>query len=187
MGWFRFVGRIYYGWCRYPAGGVAGNTETFKNSKQYSPAQINQAEYMAYPQIPTIFVWRVTRHDGQYWTAGKVNVLFGLDLDELSWNKIGTVENEWTKRANQLEDIKIFNWFTMGRMRASYIYRRGQHIVEFHDMRYGIRPEAVESLWSMQVSFADNGELIDIRHTRHFHKGGFKELAGRVWGDLWSP
>lgn len=159
----------------------------FEDSNRYSPTQINQAEYRAYPQIPTIFVWRVTRHNQHSWTVGKVNVLFGLDLAKRTWNKVETVENEWTKKANRLEDIKLFNWFTRWQMRASYVHQEGQHIVDFHDMRYGIRPEAVESLWSMQVRFADNGELVDIEHIRHFHKGGFKELAGRVWADLWSP
>ena len=161
--------------------------EHFEKSQQCSLIQISQAEYRAYPQIPTIFVWRVTRHEGQSWVAGKVNVLFGLDLDERAWNKVDTVENEWTKRASQLEDIKTFDWFTMGQMRTSYVYREGHHTAEFYDMRYGVRPESVESLWSMRACFDNNGKLIDIEHLRHHHGGGFGELARRVWGDLWSP
>jgi len=161
--------------------------EHLEQSKQRSFVPIGQAEYRAYPQIPTIFVWRVTRHDGQSWTVGKVNVLFGLDSEKHTWNRVETVENEWTKKAMQLEDVQVFNWFTMRQMRASYIYRDGCHVVEFHDMRYGVRPESTESLWSTRVRFANSGEVIDIEHVRHYHRAGLGELTRRIWADLWSP
>jgi len=159
----------------------------FEKSEQISLVPEGKVVYMGYPQIPTIFVWRVTRHDGQSWTVGKVNVLYGLDLTKRAWNKIEAVENRWVRKAEQLEDVKIFKWFTMGQLRASYIYREGHHTVEFHDMRYGARPESTESLWSMRVCFADSGELIDIEHVRHHHKAGLGKAAKRLWGNLRSP
>lgn len=144
-----------------------------------------QAEYGLYPQIPTIFVWRLMRKDQQSWTTGRVNVLFGRDLRQCQWNKVSRIYNEWVARAGELEEVKIFKWFTMGQTRAGYVRRDGRHVVEFSDMRYGIRPEALESLWSVRVCFDPDGNIVDVEYVRHHRGNGFGEGAKRMWGDLW--
>jgi len=150
-----------------------------------SDAEAGPAEYAAYPQLPTIFVWRVTRRDEQKWMAMRVNVLFGVDVGKSARSEAAIVDNKWVRRARQLREIKVFEWFAMGRTRAKYVRQDGRAIVEFHDMRYGVQPESVESLWSARVRFDESGTAPAIEQVRHYHGRGLGQVARQVWGDLW--
>jgi hypothetical protein len=110
--------------------------------------------------------------------------LFGLDLDKCEWNSEEKVENQWIEKARELPDVKIFDWFAMGQTKASYTQRDGLHMVTFSDMRYGIRPESLESLWGARATFEADGRVAEVEQVSHYDRGGFGELAKRLWGDV---
>ncbi len=173
--------------CLYLVAGFAIRAAVLGSAERYfagTAGDIQNAEYGAYPQIPTIFVWRLTREDSKTWTAGRVNVLFGLDLAKCEWNSVEKVDNEWAERARELPDVQVFEWFAMGQTRVGYRHTDGLHVVTFSDMRYGVRPESVESLWAAQVTFDEEGRVMDVGEIQHYREGGFGQMAKRLWGDV---
>jgi inner membrane protein len=173
--------------CIYLVAGLAIRGVVLHSAEQYFAETSGEAastRYGAYPQIPTIFVWRLTRETAETWTAGRVNVLFGLDLAKCEWNSIDRVDNEWVERARQLPDVRVFEWFAMGQTRASYRHTDGLHVVTFNDMRYGVRAESIESLWAAQVTFDEDGKVMEVGQVQHYREGGFGRMAKRLWGDV---
>jgi len=73
--------------------------------------------YQAYPQIGTIFLWRITYRDDTTWAAGRVNLLFRA---QPHINHATIHSNLWTDKAQQLDETKTFEWFAMGQIRQVY-------------------------------------------------------------------
>jgi hypothetical protein len=171
----------------YLTAGLAIRATVLSSARQYFneiDRDTENVRYGAYPQIPTIFVWRLTREDNRRWTAGRVNILFGLDLTKCQWTTAEKVENQWVEKARILPDVKNFEWFAMGQTRADYAQRDGTHIVTFSDMRYGVRPESVESLWGTRVMFDVAEGIVEIEQISHYGNEDFSGLARRLWGDI---
>ena len=159
----------------------------FEKSGDGRETQAVRAQYDAYPQLGTIFVWRATRRTRDTWLALRVNVLFGIDVENAAKNEAPVQNNEWIERARELPDAKTFDWFAMGRTRAVYFRREGRHVVEFHDMRYGIRPESLEGLWAARVTFDESGDAPSVERAWGIRRNGIVEMLRHIWQDIVSP
>ncbi len=154
--------------------------------EQLHPAA-NTAQYRAYPQLGSIFVWRITRRTDTDWTAGRVNVLFGPVHDKSRWNNAPIETSPWIEKADKLPHTQAFNNFAMNQLRATYDKRSGFRIVDYHDMRYGSSPESLTSLWSLQVTFHASGEIIDIGKTVHHRSRSVQQVAAQSLTDIVNP
>jgi inner membrane protein len=146
----------------------------------------SRPEFHAYPQLGTIFVWRVTAKTEENWSAAKVNVLLPPLAGDFAWQHSETPDNAWIQRARELQDVKIFEWFAMGQLRPTYEKRNGLHIIQFHDMRYGIRSQSLISLWSVRVTFDQRGKLLEIERVRHYPSNGIGSILRQTWTNLFT-
>jgi len=145
-------------------------------------------EYHAYPQIGTIFVWRVTRHCDHNWQVAKMNVLLGrTSIDPEKINSAKIADNQWIRQASRLPQVELFKWFALGQTRADYSQRNGDHIVDFYDMRYGLYPQSLESLWSARATYDTFTNRWTVEYVRPNRDHTMKRLASQVWRDLWTP
>jgi len=145
------------------------------------------AEFRAYPQIGTIFVWRVTRQCPHSWFAARVNVLFGIDFRNAAQSETEIIDNEWVRKARQLPEIKTFDWFALGQLRAAYIEDSGKHMVDFYDMRYAMRPEGLTSIWSIRAVFDESGKLVEVGLAQQYGRGSRWQTLGEMWRYITHP
>jgi inner membrane protein len=148
------------------------------------------AEYRAYPQLGTIFVWRVTRRCPDSWLAAKVNVLFGPDMNRVEYSIATNEDNEWIRRALELPEMKTYDWFAMGQLRATYSRRDGFHVAEFQDMRYGSSAAGLEGQWAARVTFDQSGNVVSVENRRGGggHGGmNASSMLKQMWRDLTNP
>jgi inner membrane protein len=159
-------------------------------------ARVGRAD--AYPALGTIFLWRTVMRTDDGWTVGRVHVLSGSQAQPAH---VVEADNEWVRRARGLEEARVFDWFAMGRTRASYARQGGLqagvnrgleasndlHIVEFHDMRYGRRTDSVESLWGLRVTFDETGRLAEVHRFQAYRGHSVRESLRQAWHDVWNP
>jgi inner membrane protein len=137
----------------------------------------------AYPSIGSIFLWRGVVRTDAGWQVSRQNLLFAPPDRP---NTAAQDDNAWTARANELEDARTWRWFAQGQVRDVYSHRNGLHIVELHDMRYGLIVDDVQSLWALRVTFDEadpnNPRVERVTSFRGLSRRG---LLQRVWGELW--
>lgn len=148
---------------------------------------LNLNRTRAYPILGTILLWRVTAEDKDAWYTARHNILFSRPLERSRFTRRAKVHNEWISRARRLEEIKTYEWFAMGQMRAAYSRRDGLHVVEFHDMRYGAMPGSPDSMWPMLVTFDKTGRVLNISRRLSRRRADRSELLRRIWHDTWNP
>ncbi|MCJ7544955.1 MAG: metal-dependent hydrolase [Phycisphaerae bacterium] len=137
----------------------------------------------AYPSVGSIFLWRGVVRTDAGWQITRQNLWFPPPAQP---TVAGQDENEWVARANGLEEAKTWQWFAQGQVRSVYHHRDGLHIVELHDMRYGLAMGDVQSLWALRVTF-DQADPASPRVERvmNFRGISFGRLVRRAWGELW--
>jgi inner membrane protein len=152
----------------------------FNTAESSSSISVN-----AYPQLGTIFVWRVTIKTPDEWAAAKLNFLY--TKDKLEWQRTRITQNNYIQQAMSLPTVKQFCWFTCGQTRAAYSYENQKHAVEFFDMRYGDSPASLKSLWSLRAftnPFFNNWQIspkqMRIKYSR-------SQAAKQCWKEIWSP
>jgi len=181
---------LYIGWIGFGlstayilTGGVM-KTRAIQTMKKHFPEKTTAGQYQAYPQIGTIFLWRITYRDDTTWAAGRVNLLFRA---KPHINHETIHRNSWIDKARQLDETQTFEWFAMGQIRPVYRKRYDSHVVEIMDMRYGDRPSSLDSLWSLQITFHPNGEVMKTERMQRFHDMSFREVVKANWSRLWRP
>ena len=70
------------------------------------------------------------------------------------------------ERARELAQIKKFDWFAAGMLRAEYREDGGRHVVVFYDMRYSMRTDSTESLWGRAWSSAPTAKCLTFGASR---------------------
>ncbi len=185
IGWIGFGLSVGYLTAGYGLGRLALAEGKAAMAKSF-PCR-GECEYKAYPQLGTNFVWRVTRRCPEGWAAAKVNVLFDSSSELIKMRQEKIVDNEWVRRAREFPEVKLFEWFTMGQMRANYWRVNHQQVVEFFDMRYGVRPESMESIWSVRATFDETWGQWSVEYVQHHHDRPFGSIAREVWRDIWNP
>lgn len=145
------------------------------------------AEYRAYPQLGTIFVWRGTRHCPDSWTTYRLNILYGADPATGESNTVQVVEDDWIRRARQLPPVRTFEWFALGQTRATSRREDGRHVVEFMDMRYGLSPASPVSIWSLRAVFDPALQSWEVEMVHPHRRAGLGTLARRSVRDIVRP
>jgi inner membrane protein len=176
----------------YIAAGMRLHNHACEKMRQAIAAQVpstttqpsDDFEINAYPQLGTIFVWRVTAHNQAQWFVSRWNYLYDQPLKLSSVNE---PENMWVRRAKEQPEVKIFDWFTLGQTRAGVYREDGYHIVEFFDMRYGSSPTSLDSIWSLRVVFSPMNSISAIDYVQPHRNQGLKQLAGRYWREIFTP
>ncbi len=148
---------------------------------------LNLNHARAYPMLGTILLWRVTADDDDAWYTARHNILFSRPLERSRFARRAKVHNEWISRARRLEEIKTYEWFAMGQMRAAYSRRDGLHVVEFHDMRYGATPGGPDSMWPLLVTFDKTGRVLNVSRRLSHRRADRGELVRRIWHETWNP
>jgi len=139
----------------------------------------------AYPALGSIFVWRtVVETDGRWITARIRPLARGAPPRQESAPRQTSV---WIERARELPDVRGYAWFAMGVVRATEADRDGQHVVEFHDMRYGPRPESIDSMWPLQVTFDKQGRPLSAETHPPTAASNRWRILKETWSDLWEP
>ena len=188
IGWTGFIlsvgylvaGRVMHDRAADRALQLASQTGVLARSGPHQGAKVN-----AYPYVGTIFLWRTTVETPKSWMAARIRPLRELDARDVPHNVIRKVSNVWISRAERLEEIQAFTRFAMDQTRATYKRMSGRHVVEFHDMRYGVRPESTESLWPTRVTFDRTGKLLSVERIRHFGLRGRRRMLKKVWEEIW--
>jgi inner membrane protein len=138
----------------------------------------------AYPALGTIFLWRTVLRTDDGWGVARVH-LFSRSLPTIRYAP--QADNEWVRRAERLEEVKVFDWFARSQLRADYSRQDGRHVVEFDDMRYAPTADSLESLWSLRATFDSPGQPPRVERVRHYHGGRFSRMVGQSWHDIWNP
>jgi inner membrane protein len=142
----------------------------------------------AYPQIGSIFLWRAVVETEDHWVAVRVHH-FSKDPPapgEIRSRRKQPV-NRWVRRAQELREYQVYEWFSRGRLRTEYRNLNGVHLVRFHDMRYSWESDGVESLWPLLVEFDDEGRLITASRQSPQRQEDTRSTAADIWSDLWNP
>ncbi len=158
VGWIGFGLSLAYLTCGY-----VFHEKAISHLKYHTNSE--QGSYNAYPFLGSIFVWRTTCQNNNQWITARVNVLHPKESSPTKINVSQNIDNQWAQEARNLEQIKIFDWFTNYHLRADYKKELKRHIIYFHDMRYGLFPESSESLWGTQVILDTLGNCISINRT----------------------
>lgn len=144
IGWTGFVLAVGY----IAAGRVMHDVAARRALGIARSSRVLSAE--AYPSIGSIFLWRGVVRTEAGWEVTRQNLLFAPPAQA---NKATQDDNAWTARADELEEAKTWRWFAQGQVRDVYARRDGLHVVELHDMRYGLVVDDVRSLWALRVTF----------------------------------
>jgi len=169
--------------CGYLAGGRALHDLAVAEARGMAlPTRVVHAN--AYPVLGTIFLWRAVVETDAGWHVSRIRPIGGSDQRQTTFTP--KQSNEWIDRAAAVPEAQSFGWSAMGRARPEHSTENGRHIVEFHDMRYGMVTESPESLWSLRVEFDAAGRADRIYRTRR-HRRDMGKALGRLWDDIWTP
>ena len=137
----------------------------------------------AYPSVGSILLWRGVVRTDDGWQISRENLLFSSSGRP---NLARQDDNEWVARANELPEAKTWAWFAQGQVRYAYTHHDGLHVVELHDMRYGLGTDSVQSLWVLRVTF-DPANPFGPRVERVMSFRGLSRgrLLRQAWDDLW--
>ena len=141
----------------------------------------------AYPALGSIFLWRTVVETESGWQVARVRPLAAEAARTARVNSVREDAGPWVERARALPEVRTFAWFAMRRVRAAYRKEGGEHVVELHDMRYGLRPESTESLWPLRVRFSDAGEVLEVKRLSSRQRMDPWRAVAEAWGDLWAP
>lgn len=149
-------------------------------------AALATGDAAAYPQIPSILVWRVTARTDHFWYAARQNVLLSPPLTADRFNRAANEDHDTAvTTARELAEVREFYWFADGQVRPA-VARVGQtQTVTFDDMRYGYRADSLESMWSFQVTLDAACRVLAARQTHRLHDENRAKMAGRVWQEMW--
>ena len=146
-----------------------------------APAAIIRAE--AYPALGSILLWRAVVETDGGWVVAAVRPISGAVTGVETARK---QDSPWVERALALPAVRRYAWFAMGWVRAAESRQDGRHVVELHDMRYSLRPEGLESLWPLQVTFNEAGEVVSVRSLSTYPGEDRWQFIRRTWRDIWG-
>lgn len=123
----------------------------------------------AYPLIGSLLLWRVVLETPEGYHAVRVHHLNGNDPTSLARTFVPREKPDpWIDRARKLQAVQNYLWFASGRVRAERFDEdagpAGQvHRIVFHDLRYTLKPEASQSIWTLEIILDRRGRLLAVR------------------------
>ena len=149
-------------------------------------AALAAGDAAAYPQIPSILVWRVTARTDHFWYAARQNVLFSPPLTPDRFHRAANEDRDAAvTAARELAEVREFYWFADGQVRPSVTRTGLTKTVTFDDMRYGYRADSLKSMWSFQVTLDAACRVLAARQEHRLHDEDRGKMAGRVWQEMW--
>jgi len=137
----------------------------------------------AYPYLGTVFLWRATVEYEDSWLVARVRPFNGRAVT--TSKTVEKVVNASTRAADDLEQVRMCRWFANGQLRAEYATDRSRRIVTLHDMRYAPKPDSVESLWPLRVTFDDAGKVLKIERLQtRKRQGAMGQYISDVWREI---
>ena len=141
----------------------------------------------AYPYLGTILLWRTTVETDRRWFTARIRPLGSQDPAAIRQESVRKSGHRLILRARKLPKVQTYEWFAMGRIRRKVRWEKGNMVVEFHDMRYGKKPESVESMWPLQVTYSRAGKPKDVQRTGHFRKRPRGKMLKEIWEEIVTP
>jgi len=174
LGWVGFLLSAGY----VAAGGVLHHRAVEEARRLAGEAPIRRVE--AYPALGSVFLWRTVVETDEVW---RVVAIAPLSRPRRPYQaEVAAKESSvWIDRARQLERVRGYEWFAMGWVRAERQDAGDIHLVDFHDMRYGVSTESVDSLWPLRVTFDKSGNLAGIEDLLPRLRGGLAGLLREAW------
>jgi inner membrane protein len=172
--------------CSYLAAGyVLRGRAVDEALARHQPEAVVSAQ--AYPTIGTIFLWRTVIQTPDAWIVTRIHHLSDSSQPPRSSVAAKAPENELIRRARTTRAYRIYDWFSSGNLRAQMAKDSlGRPVVRFHDMRYSMGTDSLQSLWPLEVGFGPDG---DVRYARRSHArrdGTLGEFAAALWRDIWD-
>jgi len=176
----------------YLGGGYALRYLAARQARELAEAKISPGTEKilradAYPYLGTIFLWRTTVETDRRWFAARLRPLGSRDPAAIRQESVRKSGHVLIRRARKLPRVQTYEWFAMGRLRGQVRREKGEQIVEFHDMRYGRKPESVESMWPLRVTYGRAGEPPKARRAKHLRKRPRGEMLKEVWKEIITP
>ena len=163
------------------AGHILHNEAVAEGRARAAESPIVRAD--GYPALGSILAWRIVIETDGAWTALRIRPLdeaHGPPPQEAARRQ----SSPWIDRARTLPQVREYEWFAMGRVRAAYRQEGGVHVVEFNDMRYGASLESIDSLWPLRVTFNEAGEVLRVERLSAFRGRPAWELLRDAWDNL---
>lgn len=149
------------------------------------PAAVVRAD--AYPALGSLLLWRAVVETEQAWHVVRVHYLANADQPLRHEHAAKCDADGWVARATALGEAEIFAWFAMSRVRTAYSRTDGGHVIELHDMRYGLLPSTTESLWFLRVFMDDDGAVRDVAYMRGYLRHDRWAAFGQTWAEIVKP
>jgi inner membrane protein len=163
------------------ARGLAEETMTAPDG---GPAAIRRAD--AYPALGSILAWRTVVETDAGWQVARVRPLAREPVEPDRVHAVADAAGPWVDRARSLRAAHVYAWFAMDRLRAEHRRDGEEHVVTLHDMRYGYRPDRLESLWPLVVRFGPDGQVRQVRRLTPRSRRGMGEMIADAWDDIWG-
>ncbi len=138
----------------------------------------------AYPVLGTIFLFRGVVETEDAWLTARVRPFGGGEIRRARTPK---QSDPWIEKALAHHDGKSFTWFAMGRVRPNHEKVDGKDVVHLYDMRYGLRTEGAESLWSLRIEFDAAGSIVEASRVHRYRRRDMGKAVGRLWREIWTP
>ncbi|MFQ6048650.1 MAG: hypothetical protein ACE5K7_04730, partial [Phycisphaerae bacterium] len=113
----------------------------------------------AYPQIGSVFVWRLVYRTDESFYVARLNSMRAR-LPRFAGAAIAN--DPFVRRAEEHPRVQLFRRFAMGMVRPVHRRLDGQDLVVYHDMRYGWPTDSLESMWTVQVWFDAAGRIAKV-------------------------
>ncbi|MHA1570082.1 MAG: metal-dependent hydrolase [Alphaproteobacteria bacterium] len=149
------------------------------------PGKVIRAD--AYPALGTIFLWRTVVETDRQWIVTRIHHFSREPAAAWRSRVAGKSDGPWVAKARQLKQVRTFDWFAGGRLRAEHATTNDGHIVTFHDMRYAWPIESADSIWPLTVMFDRDGRVTYVGRRHDGPSGSFRSLVARIWSDIWNP
>jgi inner membrane protein len=117
----------------------------------------------AYPQIGSVFLWRLVYCTDQAYYVARVNMLRG-GRPEFVVAPIS--HGQLVDAAAGDPKVRLFRWFARGMVRPERRVIDGQEVVVWHDMRYAWPGGGTTSLWAAVVWFDKDSHIEKVTWAR---------------------
>ena len=148
------------------------------------PAALRRAD--AYPALGSILAWRTVVETDAGWQVARVRPLAREPVEPDRVHVACDATGPWVDRARSLRAARVYAWFAMDRLRAEHRRDGEDQIVTLHDMRYGYRPDRLESLWPLVVRLGPDGEVRQVRRLTPRGRRSLGEMVADAWDDIWG-
>jgi inner membrane protein len=172
--------------CTYLAAGyVLRGRAVDKALALQKPEQVVSAQ--AYPTIGTIFLWRTVIETPDAWIVTRIHHLSNGSQPPRSSVAAKAPPSDLIAQARTTRAYQIYDWFSSGNLRAERTQGpQGHPVIRFHDMRYSMGTDSLQSLWPLEVGFGPDGKVKYTRRSHARRDGTLGEFAAALWRDIWD-